>query len=129
MSMKEELQKLRAENALYQKALKTHGIRVRQVSIDKDAMLKLFGVKAVNGELVETTDARQLRINHNTFVSNLIRAVMPYPRGNRNSWVGYKPFKDMTDYEYEECSKLIKKVIKLCLETKERIGNERSASK
>lgn len=119
--LKARIKKLEAENEQYKKTIKAHGIKVRHIPIDKEDMVKLFGFRYVNGTVADTTNTDCITNNYNTFTSNLIRVILPYPRGNKCGWVGYKPFTAMSDAEYEVTEEFVKAVIQLAIDAKARI--------
>lgn len=126
-----ELEKLRKENETLRRALKrkdninSHGKTTRRYDIPDNIKEKLFGVMVDGHELKPTNDAMTIRTNCNTFLSNLVRALCPYPRYNKtNGWVTNKPLIEMTDKEYRICVKLVNDVMKLVYAAKIKIEQE-----
>lgn len=119
--LKARIKQLESENKQYKKTIEAHGIKTRHISIDKEDMVKLFGFKYINGTVADTKNTDCITRNYNTFTSNLIRVILPYPRGNKCGWVGYKPFAAMTDAECEVTEEFVKSVIQLAIDAKARI--------
>lgn len=113
--------KLEEENKHYKKLLSKHGIKERKIPLSADDKIKLFGFKYANGAIVDTTNYDTITTNYRTFMSNLIRVILPYPRGNKKGWVGYKPYEAMSDFEFDGISQLSIQVFQLMLECKQKI--------
>lgn len=119
--LKEEIARLRAEKAELREIIEQHGIDHRRIMIPESDLLRLFGVKCDNGKIAKTTEAATVRCNYATFKANVLRAVFPIPRGNKNDWIGNKPIKHMTDFEFAIAKKLIETAVKACIEAKDEL--------
>lgn len=126
-----ELERLRKENEKLKKALRKRelseatGRRARSLDVPDNIKSKLFGVKVVDNEIVATDDVMVTRANCTTFLSNLVRALLPYPRYNKtNGWIANMPVSEMTDKEFKVCKKLVKDVLRLIYAAKIEIEQE-----
>lgn len=121
MTLREELEMLRKENQELKRLIEHHGVKRRTIEIKETDMFRLFGVDCVDNKIVTDVQYPKAKDNFDTFKANILRVVFPYARGNKNSWIGYKPFIYMTDHEFEVAKKLIETAIAACLEAKDEL--------
>lgn len=147
--LEQENQKLRANNEQLAKAMETLAKEVVELKqslggmpsrkmrspyskIENAADLdELFGVRvAETGDISGTAirvirDNRATKNNFNTFYANIVRAVLPIARPGTEckprTTLGYMPFNDMSDNQYDTTVQLIADCVKLCIEAKHRM--------
>ncbi len=127
-----ELERFKAENTQLKKELKRnyHGRKTRAFEVDYDKLIKLFGYKNVNGKLERTDDDYSIRCNYTTFMTNVVRAVMPYPRySSKGTLITNVPMKYMTDEEYNLMDEFVNEAIDRCIEVKNKIDALKEDSK
>lgn len=127
-----ELERLRKENESLRRALRkkengnAHGKYSRQFDIPEEIKQQLFGVKVLDNEIVPTNEPLIIRTNCQTFISNLVRIILPAPRFNKKGgWISHMNLCDMTDKEFKTCKKFVNDVIKMAYATKAKIEQER----
>ena len=127
--LRKELENQKAENEYLRKQIQRnmHGRRSRCISVSDEQKIKLFGYKAVDNRLQKTTDFKYVNCNWTTFKDNLIRAILPYPRFNKNgNWIASTPISGMTDKEFEIVRELVVDIVERCIEVKDQLEEEKS---